>query len=115
LSVAAKKEYQRVTTLLVDVISPLDLAILCVYCEAYSHWCDATKQIAKEGLTAPTLAGNSVNPLVRVAQIYATQMRDCAAKLGLSPRDRIQTKVEKDPDSTRDKWTLEDGTSLLDQ
>jgi P27 family predicted phage terminase small subunit len=112
LSREAKAEWRRIVPALEkhDLIKPEDRGPLAAYCETWSRFVAATRDVAANGLTVQNRSirkdgTESVwwtkNPAVAVAQAASTELRHYAALFGLTPADerRIGT-VTPDLDDT---------------
>lgn len=90
----AKKEWRRIVPILTasfEILGDLDKSTLIGYCNAYSRYIKATKQLAKEELV---IEGKE-NPLIAVQLKYAAEMRSFAGKCGLTIDSRLKMASEK--------------------
>lgn len=112
LSREAKAEWRRVAPALerLDLVKPEDRATLAAYCEVWSRWVAATKDIAKNGLTVRNEATRkdgttsmwwTKNPAVQVAEQAETRLLHYAGQFGLTPA--AERNVSKRDDS-RDEF-----------
>lgn len=96
LSREAKAEWKRVVPGLVrlDLVKPEDRATLAAYCEVWSRFVAATRDIAVNGLTVRNTAVRkdgtestwfTKNPAVAVAEQAETRLRQYANDFGLTP------------------------------
>lgn len=100
----AKREYTRLVGLLdeINIIGDIDINNVAMYCNAFSKYCDATKQLAKADLI---LENGGENPLVNTQRKYAEECRKFAAACGLTLDSRLkagQAKVDKQNDEIRE-------------
>ena len=104
LDTTAKHEWTRVSRELIAVglLTSVDRAMLAAYCDAWSRWSQATKELqalrlakGKSVLVVGTKTGYPMqNPLIGVINTAADQMRKFGAELGLSPSSRTRLSVE---------------------
>lgn len=96
LSPEAAAEWRRVVPGLqrLDLLKPEDRAMLAAYCETWSVYVKATRQVTLEGLTSvvvTTRADGSMtertvpNPVVAIARNAGRELRGFAAQFGLTP------------------------------
>jgi len=110
----AKKEWKRLVEQFtkLSVISNLDLNNLGAYCNAYSSYLAATKQLKKEPLTIAYTnkfgATNMIeNPLIKIQIKYSDEMKKYSNLLGLTVDSRLKVarlKLEKATDEIEDKF-----------
>ena len=104
ISAAALQEWNRVVNILVKEIGlcPLDRGILAAYSQSFADIAELTKIVAEEGHTIKTADGvRKRNPAAISLDNCYDRMFKCAAKLGLSPRDRTKP-VAPSPESQPD-------------
>jgi P27 family predicted phage terminase small subunit len=97
----AKKEWSRVTKLLLDagLLTKADRAALSAYCQAWADWVAANEAMAKPnaeggGLVVVTGEGYPMlNPLWTVSQQAVKVMRSYLTEFGLTPAARSRMKV----------------------
>lgn len=110
LSPAAKREWNDITKLLAElnVLSVIDSKALAAYCESYSQWQIAQKDVRKSGQVIDVLSWDKVreafvvtdrkkNPSVTVAQEYLKLMKSFLIEFGLTPASRTRLKVNGQP------------------
>ncbi|MBU8819557.1 phage terminase small subunit P27 family [Mycolicibacterium goodii] len=96
LSREAKAEWKRVAPGLqqLDLVKPEDRATLAAYCEVWSRWVAATREIHKSGLVVRNTAVRkdgtestwfTKNPAVAIAEQAETRLRQYANDFGLTP------------------------------
>ena len=70
-----------------DLINPLDRAMLVVYTETWATYTAAVVRIRVDGLTMtnPDSGHTSAHPCVQIANTAAGHLRAFAAEFGLSP------------------------------
>jgi P27 family predicted phage terminase small subunit len=108
LDATGKREWTRISRELIAVglLTSVDRAMLAAYCDAWSRWSQATKELqalrvtkGKSVLVVGTKTGYPMqNPLIGIINTAADQMRKFGTELGLSPSSRTRLAVE----STRD-------------
>lgn len=93
-----------------DLVKPEDRAALAAYCEVWSRWVAATRDIAKNGLTVrnestrkdgTTSVWWTKNPAVAIAEQAETRLRQYAGEFGLTPaaeRNVSKRDDERDPE-----------------
>lgn len=93
----AKKEWKRLVEQLkkFDVIGNLDFNNLGAYCNAYSSYVEATKNLKKDsmliGYTNKAKVTNLIeHPYLRIQLKYSEEMRKYSALLGLSVDSRLK-------------------------
>lgn len=98
----AKKEFKRIVTELnaVNVVGNLDLGNLGGYCNAYSMYLKATKELKSAPLTVPKLMKDGSramveNPLINIQKKYAEEMRKFASLCGLTIDSRLKVATVK--------------------
>lgn len=115
LSKLARAEWKRVAPALLaeQMLSAPDEPLLAAYCEAVAGYKESISDIAQRGrilsYTATTRNGSVTkryaNPACEDARRCFVQMRDGAARFGLSPLDRERIEgvtIESPPDSGDD-------------
>jgi P27 family predicted phage terminase small subunit len=115
LSAEAKAEWRRVVPALdrVGMLAKVDRAALAAYCECWSQWAEAQRDIRRNGLITEVLerewkaadgvihviVRRSKNPAVLIARDCAAQIRLFAAEFGLTPSSRSRLEVPDQPDA----------------
>jgi|SRR5699024_7762853 len=87
----AKREFERVAKLLLDVelINEADVAHLALYCDAYSQYVGYKEEVENTGLWID----DKPNPFIIRMRDAATQVRQFASDLGLSPQARAKLAI----------------------
>lgn len=87
LSREAKAEWKRVLPELsrLDLVKEADRAALAAYCEAWSTFVAASRQVAREGLTIAAAQGTLPHPAVAIARNAGREVRSWASHFGLTP------------------------------
>ena len=105
----AKKEWKRLNKELeeISVICNLDFNNLGAYCNAYSFYVQASKELDKEPLitefTNKAGVTNFVeNPLIRIQLKYSDEMKKFAALLGLTIDSRLKIASIKNQNNQND-------------
>jgi len=93
----AKKEWRRLVEQFktLGVISNLDLNNLGAYCNSYSSYLEATKELKGQPLTMEyTNKGGATNiienPLIKIQMKYSDEMRKYSSLLGLTIDSRLK-------------------------
>lgn len=93
----AKKEFKRLVEQFrtISIISNLDLNNLGAYCNAYSSYLEATKELKNQPLTIQYTnkfgATNYVeNPLIKIQIKYSDEMKKYSSLLGLTVDSRLK-------------------------
>jgi len=101
----AQKEFRRIVKILIEkeIAGNLDLAILSIYCDAYSNYIKLTQAIQESGpveeYTNTMGATNKiVSANVQAQSKYAETIMKCAGRMGLSASDRLKLVVPKNDD-----------------
>lgn len=109
----AKKEWKRLIGELdkINIIGNLDLNNLAAYCNAYSQYRKATKQLKSEHLTVEKMTKYGVqivpNPLIAVQSKYSDEMRRYASLCGLTIDSRLKAgsgKIDKQEEKIERKF-----------
>lgn len=105
----AKKEWKRLVEQFrsISVISNLDLNNLGAYCNAYSFYIEATKELKEAPLliefTNKAGATNQIeNPLIKIQMKYSDEMRKYSALLGLSIDSRLKLATIKSKETKKE-------------
>ncbi|WP_149030288.1 phage terminase small subunit P27 family [Kitasatospora sp. MBT66] len=102
-------EWNRLAPILdgMGIITGADRVAIAAYCQAYSLYVNATRDLSANGFSAEGRQGSIVKNPALQAQIAAQdQMAKWGAKLGLSPSDRARLAVTPDDDSGPDADVL---------
>jgi len=97
------KEWKRVCELLSDddMLTELDTSTLMLYCDAFSDFHRAVKELKKkdEGIvkTGKTNGGQFRNPWYDIKKKAAQEMNQYSVLLGFSPHDRARIKRASQP------------------
>lgn len=99
LSTTAKREWRRVYPMLVETVGldSLDRALLASYCESYSMFQRATKELQQQDIIHENERGSVMNPLLRVRREAAAEMVRTGKLLGLAPGPRKRLKAKEKP------------------
>lgn len=102
----AKAEYKRIYPLILELpIKSLDMALLAMYCQTYSNYIDASKNLVREKVVE-TERGSKLSPYYTIQRDSITAMNSIAPKLGLSLDSRMKIvtpkKEEKEDDPMSD-------------
>ncbi|MEV7867472.1 phage terminase small subunit P27 family [Streptomyces sp. NPDC088124] len=96
LSKEAAAEWRRVVPGLqrLDLLKPEDRAMLAAYCETWSVYVTATREVTRDGITSLVVStrpdGSTTerivpNPAVAIARNAGRELRGFAAQFGLTP------------------------------
>lgn len=95
LDKVAKTEYKRIYPLLEELpIASLDLALVVMYCQTYSNYVEASKQLVREKVVE-TERGSKLSPYYTIQRDSITAMNQIAPKLGLSLDSRMKVMTPK--------------------
>jgi len=100
----AKKEWERVAPILVDVglLTKADLSMFQDYCEMHAHCIRLNKKIRDEGYDFETDKGYMQRkPATTIIKDFMSEKQKLANMLGLSPSARTNIEIEK-PDNNKD-------------
>lgn len=94
LSVGAKKEWIRVTELLIKVgiLTVIDGDALSLYCQLYSDWVDLQKEKGKPGFVFADDKGRK-NPLMTVQNELVKDIKALCSEFGMTPSSRSRLSV----------------------
>ena len=105
----AKKEWKRLVEQFktLSVISNLDLNKLGAYCNAYSSYIEATKELKGQPLTIEyTNKGGATNvienPLIKIQLKYSDEMKKYSSLLGLTIDSRLKIATLKLTETKKD-------------
>lgn len=93
LDKVAQEEWKRITAELAEAgkLAATDRAAIAIYCNCYSRWILANKEIRENGVTAFTDAGGvKGNPAVNAAAKAETTMASMLISFGLTPSARLR-------------------------
>lgn len=95
LDKVAKAEYKRIYPLLNELpIANLDLALVVMYCQTYSNYIDASKNLTREKVVE-TERGSKLSPYYTIQRDSITAMNQICSKLGLSLDSRMKVMPPK--------------------
>jgi P27 family predicted phage terminase small subunit len=92
----AQAEWARVVPLLTSMglVGKVDMAALAAYCQSYSRWVAAEKDITENGTLFELENGYSqIRPSVTVAHKYLDKIRQFCAAFGMTASDRARMSV----------------------
>ena len=95
----AKAEWRRVARIVIverQTLTVADMASFTNYCLAVGQAAEATRIIAREGLTFAAASGPKKHPAVSIRSDAMTQARLLAAELGLTPVSRSRPAIRDD-------------------
>lgn len=89
----AKAEWKRVVPQLdrMGVLATVDRAILSAYCETWSVYVKARRELRKKGL----IVDDRKNPLWQIFRESGTQLRELAKELYLTPTARLRSDISE--------------------
>jgi len=98
LSRDAKAEWKRVIPLLIErrILTEADMATFANYCLQIGRIIEAQRTIDAEGMFFDGTSGPKRHPAVGVQNDAATQARQLAAELGLTPVSRSRPAIRDD-------------------
>lgn len=104
LDKTAKKEWNRILPLIRELpVAALDLALLSMYCQTYSNYINATKQLEKEMVTV-TERGTKLSSFYTIQRDSITAMNSIAPKLGLTVESRLKIVEPKESKESVDPF-----------
>jgi P27 family predicted phage terminase small subunit len=90
----ARAEWERIVPGLdeLGLLTPTHRAALAAYCDCWSTYCRAVRQVRAEGLTVVSPRSRVVhrNPAVGIAAEARTQLLAFCARFGLTPADELK-------------------------
>lgn len=112
----AKKEWKRIYKELeeLNLLTNVDITALAIYCDAYSKYIQANKEIEEKGMfveyTNKAGATNTIeNPAINTAKKYADIIRRMCAEFGLTPSARAKLTLPKKEEKEVDPITAKFG------
>lgn len=105
LDAEALKEWKRVAPLLFEagLLSSLDKACLAGYCQSWSRFLSAEKQLENQDMLITSPTGNVCpNPLIRISRQAQEQCLRLAKQMGITPASR--SKVVPKKAKKKDAW-----------
>lgn len=97
LDEVARREWKRVVYELHDagLLTRVDRAALAAYCQAYSRWVRASRELENQPLILETASGYRYqHPLLGVQNNALEAMRKFMAEFGMTPSSRSRVKAE---------------------
>lgn len=91
LPTEAKKEWKRIVPQLMSLglLTDLDVSGLAAYCNAFSTWVDAVRQLKGAAMIVPGARGGLIsNPLLKVASDAQSEMKKWLCEFGMTPSAR---------------------------
>lgn len=106
----AKKEFTRVVKAAgeIDLLDNLDLALVAIYANAYSHFIELARNL--DEMSDIAVRHNSleaydvVSPCLVAQEKYVKQIMQCSTKLGLATTDRLKLIVPAKEDKKINKF-----------
>lgn len=98
LDAEAKAEWRRIVRPLYNagLLTSVDRAALAAYCQAYSRWVRASREMDYQDFILETDKGYSYpNPLLGIINGALDTMRKFAVEFGMTPSARSRVKAEK--------------------
>ena len=92
----ARHEWYRITKILhkLELLTEIDMAALAAYCQSYQRWCEAEKNLRKDGLIVITEKGFPVqSPYVGISNKALENMKKFLTEFGMTPASRSRVKV----------------------
>lgn len=79
-----------------NLLTQVDQTALAAYCQTYSRWLDAEKQLRKFGAVIKSPTGFPLlNPYVTLVKTYMSQMHRLLVEFGMTPSSRSRLRVAK--------------------
>jgi P27 family predicted phage terminase small subunit len=98
----ARREWRRLGSRLeaVGLVTNVDTAAFAAYCQAWSRWVDAEKNLAREGTIIKAPSGYPIpNPWLAVANKAMEQMKAFLVEFGMTPSSRNRVATAPIPDA----------------
>ena len=98
LDAEARSEWKRISVDLarLGLVAKIDRAMLALYCQTWSRWVEAERELKRGGLTVSSPNGYNIpSPYVSIATTAAKDLRGLASEFGMSPASRTRVKAEK--------------------
>lgn len=95
----ARSEWSRMAPILVGmgVLAKVDGTILALYCQTYSRWVKAEKEIqAGQMVTQTARGGLQANPYIKIARDSIAECKRLLTELGGTPSSRSSLKIDKE-------------------
>lgn len=100
----AQKEWNRILPLLTELkVKALDMAMLAMYCQTYSNYVKATKQLERD-MVVETERGTKLSSYYTVQRDSLTAMNSIAPKLGLTVESRLKILEPVEETTTTDPF-----------
>ena len=100
LDKTAKTEWKRILPLIRELpVADLDMALLAMYCQTYSNYISATKELDNE-MVIETERGTKLSSYYTVQRDSVNTMNSIAPKLGLTVESRLKI---LSPDTKKEK------------
>lgn len=99
LDETAREEWDRIVPELEElgVLSRTDGAALAIYCDTYSQWVRANRDIRTYGMTVETgMGGLKANPAVAISRAAASLMHRLLSEFGGTPSSRSRLRAATD-------------------
>lgn len=106
----AKNEFTRVVKAAgkIDLLDNLDLALVAIYANAYSHFIELARNLDEMSDIATRFSANGsynvVSPCLVAQEKYVKQIMQCSTKLGLATTDRLKLIVPVKEDKKINKF-----------
>jgi P27 family predicted phage terminase small subunit len=95
----ARLEWHRAIRLLYDIglVTQVDRAALACYCQAYSRWIEAERNIREFGLIVSSPKGYPMqSPFLAIANKAMEQMKSFLTEFGMTPSSRSGLKIQEE-------------------
>ncbi|MDN6291393.1 phage terminase small subunit P27 family [Tetragenococcus halophilus] len=101
----ATKEWERILPLIRELpVADLDMALLAMYCQTYSNYLSATRNLEKNGMVVETERGSKLSSYYTVQRDSVNTMNSIAPKLGLTVEARLKILAPKDDKDQADPF-----------
>lgn len=89
-----KAEWKRIERSMPPALyAAVDRALLVQWCRAWSLYCEASAEVAKDGAVIETHKGKVKNPWLVIQGEQTSLMISISSRLGFSPADRTRLKM----------------------
>jgi len=94
----AATEWYKITKSLssLGLLTEIDTTAIAAYCQVYARWCEAEKELRKNGMIIKAPSGYPMlSPYLSIINACLNQMKGFLAEFGMTPASRSRVKVDK--------------------
>ena len=82
------------------ILTSIDHAVFAIYCQTYARWLEAERALQASGTLTVKLRrggahGETINPLLKIAEKAAIDLIRAAGEFGMTPSTRSRIKAEQ--------------------